>query len=34
VSGKARGRQRTPWYGEAEQRGMAPDFAANYQVNF
>ena len=23
-----------PWYGEAEQRSMAPNFAANYRVNF
>jgi hypothetical protein len=33
-SGKARGRQRTSWYGEAEQRSMAADFAANDQANF
>ncbi len=33
MSGKARGRLRSSCYGEAEQRSMAPDFAANYQVN-
>jgi hypothetical protein len=26
--------RRTEWHGEAEQRSMAPDFAANYQANF
>ena len=26
--------KRTPWYGEAEQRSMVPNFAANYRVNF
>jgi hypothetical protein len=26
--------KRTARYGEAEQRSMPPDFAANYQANF
>src|ERR1700681_4526628 len=32
-SGKARGRLRSPCYGEAEQRSMTADFAANYRAN-
>ena len=26
--------RRTEWHREAEQRSVAPDFAANYQANF
>jgi len=34
MPGKARGRDNSPRYGEAEQRCMAANFAANYQANF